>query len=200
MTSAQRRATSESPSTAVAILDATLLVIGERGLKGTTTRAIAERAEVNEVTLFRKFGTKANLIRAAIEHRFATARRDFVAYTGSIDADLIRLATNYRDTLEEFGPAIRAIVTEAPYEPELAGSLQGAQRLYDAIAAMLARYQQEGVLRPEPAETLVPAFLAPILVPYLTRMAEPLGVPHFVIDPTVHVHRFLSGRSLQSEP
>ena len=44
--------------TATALLDAALLVIGERGVKGATTRLIAERAGVNEVTLFRKFGTK----------------------------------------------------------------------------------------------------------------------------------------------
>ena len=124
MTSAQRRTTSESPSTAVAILDATLLVIGERGLKGTTTRAIAERAEVNEVTLFRKFGTKANLIRAAIEHRFATARRDFVAYTGAIDADLIRLATNYRLNYTDIR---RSVLSERRFENVMIALILGVQ-------------------------------------------------------------------------
>ena len=49
------------------LLRVTLRLYGERGYLGTTTRRIAEEAEVNEVTLFRRFGSKDALIRAAIE-------------------------------------------------------------------------------------------------------------------------------------
>ncbi len=38
------------------------------GYSGTTTRKIAEAAGINEVTLFRKFGTKENLFFEAIEY------------------------------------------------------------------------------------------------------------------------------------
>ena len=39
---------------------------GEHGFRGTTTRRIAEEAGVNEVTIFRLFGSKAALLDAAI--------------------------------------------------------------------------------------------------------------------------------------
>ena len=48
------------------ILRAFLRVVTARGLEGTTTRAVAEEAGVNEVTLFRHFGDKAGLALAAV--------------------------------------------------------------------------------------------------------------------------------------
>lgn len=53
------------------ILDVTISVYAENGYRGTTTRRIAAEAGVNEVTLFRHFGSKDELIKAALrrEHR-----------------------------------------------------------------------------------------------------------------------------------
>jgi AcrR family transcriptional regulator len=48
------------------ILSAAAQLFSEVGSRGATTRRIAERAGVNEVTLFRHFGTKDNLITQAI--------------------------------------------------------------------------------------------------------------------------------------
>lgn len=50
------------------ILTAALQVYGECGYRGATTRRIADAAGVNEVTLFRHFGSKAQLIHEAV-HR-----------------------------------------------------------------------------------------------------------------------------------
>lgn len=50
--------------TGAAILAAAAELIGERGYRATTTRAIAEKAGVNEVTIFRHFGNKQGLLRA----------------------------------------------------------------------------------------------------------------------------------------
>ena len=46
------------------LLEAAAELIAERGYVGTTTSAIAEQAGVNEVTLFRRFGSKAGILRA----------------------------------------------------------------------------------------------------------------------------------------
>lgn len=45
------------------ILHAFLRLVSERGFEATTTRAVAQEAGVNEVTIFRHFGDKANLAR-----------------------------------------------------------------------------------------------------------------------------------------
>jgi AcrR family transcriptional regulator len=50
------------------ILDAAAKLYAETGFRGATTRRIAERAGVNEITLFRHFGSKTRLLHEAIKH------------------------------------------------------------------------------------------------------------------------------------
>lgn len=54
-----------------ALLDAAVTVFAESGSRGATTRRIAQEAGVNEVTLFRHFKSKDDLIQAALG-RFVT--------------------------------------------------------------------------------------------------------------------------------
>ncbi|MEO7191834.1 MAG: helix-turn-helix domain-containing protein [Vicinamibacterales bacterium] len=49
-----------------ALLEAALKVFAEAGMRGATTRKIAQAADVNEVTLFRHFRSKDELIEAAL--------------------------------------------------------------------------------------------------------------------------------------
>ncbi len=49
------------------ILNAALEEFTIHGFKGTSTRAISERAGVNEVTLFRHFGSKVEMLKEAVE-------------------------------------------------------------------------------------------------------------------------------------
>ena len=182
--------------TAEAILSATLDTIVQHGLKGATTRAIATAAGVNEVTLFRRYGNKTALIRAAVLSRAQALRRSGVQYTGNLEHDLIHLTRAYQQTLQTFGPVVRVIVTEFPRHPELAEVLDGPRQLFGEIAALLTRYQQEGQLHPEPIATLLPAFVGPIVLPYLIpdlgRVLLHTQLP--ALQPEMHVRRFLHGR------
>ena len=55
------------------ILDAAKRVYAAHGFRGATTRLIAIEADVNEVTLFRLFGSKAALFEALMESQVATS-------------------------------------------------------------------------------------------------------------------------------
>ncbi|MBE9033437.1 TetR family transcriptional regulator [filamentous cyanobacterium LEGE 11480] len=57
---------SKKKSTKARLIDAALELFIDRGITDTTTKAIAERAEVNEVTLFRHFGNKNGLLIAIL--------------------------------------------------------------------------------------------------------------------------------------
>jgi AcrR family transcriptional regulator len=50
------------------ILAAAAGVFAQHGFRGSTTRRIADAAGVNEITLFRQFGSKEALIREAMRH------------------------------------------------------------------------------------------------------------------------------------
>jgi len=49
-----------------AIIDAAVALIGERGIDGATTAAIAKRANVTEKTLFRYFPSKSDLVKRVL--------------------------------------------------------------------------------------------------------------------------------------
>ncbi|PGQ37584.1 TetR/AcrR family transcriptional regulator, partial [Bacillus thuringiensis] len=48
------------------ILEAAISLFGEKGYSSTTTREIAEKAKVSEVTIFRHFGNKEKLFKEGI--------------------------------------------------------------------------------------------------------------------------------------
>jgi AcrR family transcriptional regulator len=50
------------------ILEAAACVFAQVGFRGSTTRRIADAAGVNEITIFRQFGSKEALIREAMKH------------------------------------------------------------------------------------------------------------------------------------
>lgn len=64
---APQRAHAGVEETRARILAATREIFERNGTRGTTTREVAERAGVNEATLFRHFGSKAALIGAMRE-------------------------------------------------------------------------------------------------------------------------------------
>ena len=57
------------------LLEAAVRVYGELGFRGATTRRIAQEAGVNEVTLFRIFGSKAALIAEALRANVSNGGR-----------------------------------------------------------------------------------------------------------------------------
>lgn len=63
------------------LLDAALRVYAETGYRGATTRRIASAAGVNEITLFRHFGSKDALIREAITRAGASSVPDLLPNT-----------------------------------------------------------------------------------------------------------------------
>ncbi|NHB85300.1 TetR/AcrR family transcriptional regulator [Tessaracoccus sp. HDW20] len=184
-------------NTTDALIAAALEVLGREGLKGTTTRAIAERAGVNEVTLFRKFGSKDGLVREAVSEVVTTFTQESVVHTGDLEADLIRLITDYKTMLGRYGPVARALLTEVPFDDRVAPSLEPLRAVLRAVAGLLSRYQDEGALEREAPETQIPALLGPIAMPIVTGGLGllPSDEPAPQFDPATHVRRFLRGRA-----
>ena len=56
------------------LIEAAARVYAESGFRGATTRRIADEAGVNEITIFRLFGSKAALIEEALRSRGRSAR------------------------------------------------------------------------------------------------------------------------------
>jgi AcrR family transcriptional regulator len=97
------------------LLNAAARVFARDGLEGATTRAISREAGVNEVTLFRQFGTKEHLIEAVVGSAFGTggpAPRRRPRGARSLRADLASFARSYEALLVANLPLIRTMIGE----------------------------------------------------------------------------------------
>jgi len=112
------------------ILDATARLFAELGWRGTTTRRIAELAGVNEVTLFRKFGSKESLLVEAVRCQATDAMQDQLpASPADLRAELVAWATRHHGHLHERSSMIRTCLAEFEEHPELAPvATEGAER------------------------------------------------------------------------
>jgi AcrR family transcriptional regulator len=178
------------------IYQVTIETILRCGYAGATTREIAAAAGVSEMTLFRKFESKARLVTQAFQ--MVTGRMDFASaarYSGDIAADLLRVVEHYQALVDRHGAFMAVLLVEIPREPELAPLLDEPISSLENIAALLARYQSEGLLRPEPPLQAAAALLGPLVYLMMMRSARPTAkVP--AVDLQAHVTAFLSGRQV----
>ena len=79
------------------ILDAALLVFGRDGVSGATTREIARAAKVNEVTLFRYFKNKNELLRQVVLQSCKRYEQVFAEASVKTPADLRRTVRTYAE-------------------------------------------------------------------------------------------------------
>ena len=173
---------------------AALQTIMERGYAGATTKQIAEAANMSEVTLFRKYGSKAELMKQAFtdmaeQMDFASATR----YTGDVYGDLLRVVEMYQGTAAQKGQYIYAIILEIQRYPELAEAIGKPMQMFNRIGQLLARYQTEGILRPEHPMQALAGLLGPLIATNMIRNAvQEISFPP--PDLENHVASFLHGR------
>ena len=127
------------------LLDAAARVYGELGFRGATTRRIADVAGVNEITIFRHFGSKATLIREAV--RCAGLRPTLPplpAEPGDPARELTKWCAEHLRHLRDSRSLIRKAMGEIEERPEQGpcvseGALQAAQELRRYMIQMRKR-------------------------------------------------------------
>lgn len=179
------------------ILDAALEVIIERGYAGATTKEIALKAGINEVTLFRRFGSKAKLLEAIVEQEAEGFDAAGIEYSGDIELDLARIVIFYQALMQSRGRVIAVLLNEVPRQPELLNLMQTPLTIFGKIAGLLERYQVEDRLIEEPPMQSFLALVAPIFLGHLIQYLQP-GVVAAPLDPNQQVRYFLRGRAVRS--
>jgi len=138
-----------SVSTRERILEAASTEFAERGFAGATTRGIATRAGVNEVTLFRHFGNKQELF-AAVLGRGAQARALIqktveALYELPPREALFQAGLQQLVGLEQNLPWLRLQIIEPGTGPT--GMKVPGFRYRSTIAGYIREWQRRGVLR-----------------------------------------------------
>lgn len=143
---------SEKPDTRRRLIDAARAEFSDKGIESATTRGIAERAGCNEVTIFRHFESKQNLLAAVVQDTsdefasFCSCRGDF---SGDPKLDLQRFAEVYNRSLERCEGMCRALVGEGHRRPTLCKELVGdvIEPFHRSIACYLDDRKRAGLVR-----------------------------------------------------
>jgi AcrR family transcriptional regulator len=104
------------------LINAALELFAQQGITETTTKQIAEIAEVNEVTLFRQFGNKQGLLLAVMEEselfdQLATALGQQADPARSPAQTITKYAQSYLCLLDAVPEMLRSIIGESGKYP-----------------------------------------------------------------------------------
>jgi AcrR family transcriptional regulator len=159
------------------LLDAAFHVCSERGLHGATTREIADVAQVNEVTLFRHFGSKEKLIAALFQRAVAAQAESFGESepdANDLERDLTRYAQRYNELLMSNEALIRTLIGEARQHPEQARQFiyEAAKPMRERLTTYLRAAQKAGSVRRDlDIAPTIDAFTGMLLAGMLRRTA-----------------------------
>lgn len=159
---AQKTSTPKSEETRARIMEAASQLFTEKGYAGTTTRAIAERAEVNEVTLFRHFGTKDKLAQAIMDQFGGLAiAEDLEGYlSGDYHQDLTLIGGVMMNVMNERADSMRMAICEAGNFPQFREVVaENPRQLRRMLARYFQRQMRAGVIESGHPEALAQAFL-----------------------------------------
>lgn len=133
------------------ILSAAAKLYADHGFRGTTTRAVAEAAGVNEVTLFRLFGSKVNIIVEAMRAHGVPVHVGTLPGT-PVDplAELTEWVNQQRNVFLSLRSMIRKAMSDAEENPEMPRCVaRGADATYAVLCAYLDSVKLGGFLAPE---------------------------------------------------
>ena len=162
-------------STKERLIQAAIAVMAQAGIGGATTREMARVAGVSEVTLFRHFQNKEQLLRSVAQYMTRQQAESFSRSdecTGNLRIDLLHYAQIYDEMLEEYQALVRVFIGEAERHPQEAQSFlqEGVIPLQKNLIAYLFEHQNQGNLPPELDVALaVDIFTGMILVGALRR-------------------------------
>jgi AcrR family transcriptional regulator len=187
------------------ILQAAAQVFAEKGYARATTRALAAAAGVNEVTLFRHFGTKQNLFAAVIEQFGGPAVNAALQgrLTGDFAQDLRTIGVHLLNLLLERENAMRLMLCEASHFPEVKEVMvQNPRQIRRMLASYIAQQIEQGKLRPLHPEVTAQAFSGMLFSYAIARgMLDDSIVPELSPDELVaqFVDIFVNGAVVRDE-
>ena len=146
-TAARERA--EPVATRERILFAALDAFARAGYRGATTHVIARAAGVTEITLFRLFGSKAELFEELVRRidELLATPATLPEVPRHPHAELSAWVNDFAGRFERIAPVVRVAVAEHESHPELteAALTQGRRALRD-VAAYLERLKSAGLI------------------------------------------------------
>jgi AcrR family transcriptional regulator len=148
-----KRVSPSSPKvTRERILDAAARTFSLEGIQGATTRQIAREAGVNEVTLFRHFKSKEQLLGAVLQRGLASEvalMNEHSSWKENLRESIAKYARHYYSHLEKKQGFARAFIAEGHALPEPMQTMIAnvVRPVRERLIGILADAQKVGVVR-----------------------------------------------------
>jgi AcrR family transcriptional regulator len=183
------------------ILEAAGRVYAKHGFRGATTRLIAAEAGVNEVTLFRTFGSKSALLEAVLE------QRDVCSEVSALpdppqnpEEELTLWITEHLERVRDLRPMLIQAISELDERPEVAEfACRGRDEVHALLGDYVKRLQRVG-LADETADVFaaVTMLISSVMGDAMGRPMVPNSFPPIDEAPRRYVRCFL--RSIGASP
>lgn len=176
------------------ILDAAMIVFSENGFKGATTIKIAKEAGVNEITIFRKFKSKENLLKAVIEKKLSEtlARLDHILCeekSADVEVCIKTLAISLNQFLDERMDFIFMLVTQGRKKPEIMGLFtQFRKKLVEHLSEYFQEQMNQGNIRKVDPELLAFSLFSFI---FNKSLSKKIFKEHFINDDAKSFEEFI---------
>lgn len=167
------------------LLLAAIDLMSEKGYNGVSTKEIALAAGVSEMTLFRNFGSKANLLEMAVErfHYAGEMKQIFEdKLVWDLRTDLIRISRTYHETMNRNRKLILLVMKDA----DLCGLGEKTQKQPRQLQEMLTEYfskmQELGKLIPTNAEAQAITFMWMNYGAFISRLYGAESITNVSLD------------------
>lgn len=192
------------------IIEAAARVYAAHGYRGATTRLIAEEAGVNEVTIFRQFGSKSALLDAMIAECVDLSQRSLPTQPRDPELELVRWVTGHMRQITVKRDLLRQVMREVGEHPqhlECAG--KGPAEAADHLRGYVVRLRRHGWLQRDPGEAVsaveVAVAVSMLMSALFVDAMDRDMMPHLFSTPAdeaprAYVRLFLRSLGVRDEP
>ena len=157
------------------ILNAAILLFSQKGYNSVTTKEIAKKAGVSEMTVFRHFASKRNLFEKAIEKlmfspKFKSLFENNLEW--ELEKDLLKISHYYQDTLLKNQEIILMHFKNDELTSEVDSPIfKFPNELRKLLVGYLAEMRNRGVFKDDP-EVLAISYLAANFGFFMTNLVN----------------------------
>ncbi len=155
------------------IMKVALKLFSEQGYYSTTTKQIAEEASVNELTIFRHFGSKSNLFQVTTEHYVIDSHVDYILNDTeelTFEDAMLMISNRIYDLFIQNTKLYKVQMKLADNEKEFI-KLKLSRKLISVLKDYFKKLNEEDVIKGEPeimAITLINSLLGAFTVELLS--------------------------------